>query len=180
MLNRNRYFHGFALRLLVIFGWVLAGACSKATDDQATGTEASSAESASSQEFKDSRPGPEWLGTLSEAKAQAAQAKKPVLAMISASWCGPCNAVKKDILPQAAVKTALSGYVLLYIDGDNNQIDTQTLGGNAFPTFVVLKADGVEAGRFIGARRTAGEFLDALKQITPEGGSARRSSGPKR
>jgi thioredoxin-like negative regulator of GroEL len=110
-------------------------------------------------------PNKDWLTKLRDAKAAAAEQQKPVLAMVSTSWCPPCNMMKKEILPQPSVRDALKKYVLVYIDGDENRPDAKALKVRGYPTFIVLSAKGEEVGRLVGARPTAEDFIGKLEGI---------------
>ncbi len=116
---------------------------------------------ASEGEGKPKLPG-QWLTNLEAAKAKAAKTNKPVLAVFSTSWCGPCQMMVRDIYPQPEVIAALNNWVPVYVDGDvyTDLVSQYEVPG--FPTFVVMNAKGEEQGRFVGGAGSAKSFLARL------------------
>jgi tetratricopeptide (TPR) repeat protein len=104
----------------------------------------------------------QWLTNLDAAKAKAAETNKPVLAVFSTSWCGPCQMMVRDIYPQPEVIAALNNWVPVYVDGDvyTDLVSQYEVPG--FPTFIVMNAKGEEQGRFVGGAGSPKSFLTRL------------------
>lgn len=130
--------------------------------DPSAGEEEPHAEGSSS-ESKDSAPSG-WLSDFETAKRKAKKENKPLLAVFSASWCGPCQALKKKVYPKASVKDELSQWVVVYIDGDAQPKLLEKHSVNAFPTLLVLSAAGEELERKEGMRPTPEAFLGFLRE----------------
>ena len=47
---------------------------------------------------------PAFVSTLAEAKTKAKAEGKPIIAVYSAVWCPPCQAMKKKVYPSSEVK----------------------------------------------------------------------------
>lgn len=108
-----------------------------------------------------------WNEDYKAGMAVAKTDNRPALLMFSASWCGPCNRMKKEVFTQAVVKRMLDNWVAIYIDGDKNHELMEQFHAEAFPTFIVLDPKGNEMGRFVGGV-AADEFLNNLRIIRTE------------
>lgn len=105
-----------------------------------------------------------WLEDWDEARQTASKTNKPLLAVFSAEWCGPCQYMIENVFNQGEVITALGAWVPVYLDaekGDNPELATR-YGISAFPTFVMFNSKGQEEGRMSGARQSE-DFVDDLE-----------------
>lgn len=108
-----------------------------------------------------------WTEDVNQGLGQAKAQGKPALLMFSASWCGPCNRMKKEVFTQDRVKERLRQWVTVYIDGDKHRELMEKYHAEAYPTFVVLTPDGKETGRFVGGVGPD-TFLDNLRILQTE------------
>lgn len=108
-------------------------------------------------------PSDKWSTDYDAALKAAQTQSKPVLIMFSASWCPPCNMMKKDVLPQKDVQAALDKWVLAYIDVDENKALPNRYQIQAIPTFVMLDSGGRELGRF--NYMQAGDFAGWINAV---------------
>ena len=93
---------------------------------------------------------PGWREDVEPALKEAKLDNKPVLVDFVASWCGPCQQMMRDVLPNPKVVEAMDGFVTVKADVDQysdlaNEHEVQYL-----PTFVVLDGQGREVHRFTG------------------------------
>ncbi len=75
------------------------------------------------------------------ALAEAGEPNKPVLLYFTADWCGPCQAMKKQVWPEDRVATAVNTSTLpVYVDVDdpNNAPLSQGYEVRAIPTFILI------------------------------------------
>jgi thioredoxin-like negative regulator of GroEL len=83
-----------------------------------------------------------WMSDIGDAQAEAKRTSRPMLVYFTASWCGPCQQMKKDTLPDASVKQSLAKYVPVMIDIDQQPDVAQKFGVRSIPTFMAVDADG--------------------------------------
>ncbi|MGB0597538.1 MAG: thioredoxin family protein [Rubripirellula sp.] len=91
-----------------------------------------------------------WMTDFEKAREKSAETGKPVLAMFSASWCGPCKMMIASVYPTDEAKQALDAFVPVYIDSEQ-QVDLATKNEvRAYPTFICFDADGESIGQHVG------------------------------
>ena len=87
-----------------------------------------------------------WRSDLSAAKVEAASGNKPILAYFTASWCGPCEGMKRTTWADRDVEQALRAYVPVKIDIDQQRDIAVEFAHYAqtdgVPFYVILGADG--------------------------------------
>ncbi len=121
--------------------------------------------------------GAEWMTDFDAAKAKAKAEDKAILMDFTGSdWCGPCMHLKSAVLDTPAFEAyAKDKFVLMEVDMPRNpEFDAelrrrnealgQKYGVQAFPTIMVLSADGQVAGGFLGGRSTVEEVTPLLDE----------------
>jgi len=97
----------------------------------------------------------QWLAEQNDFKevvATAQAGKKPILVVFSATWCGPCQGMKKKVFAAEEFPKISQGLLLLYIEG------TQDKGKKYMKDF------SVEAIPDIRLLSMNGEFIDKYQQ----------------
>ena len=105
--------------------------------------------------------------TFDEIVNIAKKENKPILAIFSATWCGPCKDVKKRVFSSDDFQKAADRVVLLYIEQTDPK-SKEYLKKNkvtAFPTFKIFSKEGVELDGRDPERTLAGflEWIDDVK-----------------
>lgn len=103
-----------------------------------------------------------WLTNWDQALAKAKAEGKPILAVFSAEWCGPCQMMIKQVYPKPEVKKMLESWVHVYLDDAQDPKTHEKFQIEGYPTFVMLSSEGVEEDRFVGGMMEA----DFVKRIT--------------
>jgi len=96
--------------------------------------------------FSEAGPG-EGAASLFEA---AAASGRPVMAVVTADWCGPCQVYKRDTLSDERVAARLDGAVeRVMVDSDASPELAAELGTRAIPRTVLLR-DGEIVDALVG------------------------------
>ncbi|GAB4383213.1 MAG: hypothetical protein Kow0022_02500 [Phycisphaerales bacterium] len=111
--------------------------------------------------------------TLDAALERSAQSGKPVLAIVTADWCGACQSFKRGALADPEIEQMVrTSFVPVSIDADRQTGDVARIGRVEYlPTSVVIRG-GREVERAAGAmsaERFAAMLRRALSESTPAG-----------
>jgi thioredoxin-like negative regulator of GroEL len=113
---------------------------------------------------KSSKPAFEksYEAVLKKAKASG----KPVIVIFSATWCPPCQAMKKDVYPSKEVAAYHDKFEWAYLDTDeaSNAEAAKKHRVEGIPHIAFLKSDGQEIDKQVGGSDPA-DFADTLKGI---------------
>tara|TARA_R110000850_G_scaffold169794_1_gene295068 strand:+ start:254 stop:796 length:543 start_codon:yes stop_codon:yes gene_type:complete len=100
--------------------------------------------------------------------AQAAKAaNKPLVVIFSATWCPPCQQMKKSVYPSREVAPYHNTFVWAYLDADdpkNKALMTQNRV-NGIPHIAFENASGNHIGKLTGGVAPA-YFADVLREMT--------------
>lgn len=106
-------------------------------------------------------------GTYGEALAQAKAENKLVFVDCYTSWCGPCKMLARQTFPAQSVGEYMNPrFVSLQIDMEKGEgIELAKLWNvDAYPTMVILDAEGNVKGRVVGFYRPE-QFLEEIKKL---------------
>lgn len=106
---------------------------------------------------------PGWRSDFEAALETARQEKKPVLATVSAVWCGACRQMQQLTLNDGQIARLIeSRFISVVIDGDQRADLVSRYGVTAFPTTFVLDANGKVLKQWVGFQSSSG-FLGELQ-----------------
>lgn len=84
----------------------------------------------------------QWVADLEPSLVQAKQGGRPVMAYFTATWCGPCQSLKRTLWADADVEAALRKRSAVKIDIDAHPELARRYSVEAVPTFILLDSDG--------------------------------------
>jgi thiol:disulfide interchange protein len=107
-----------------------------------------------------------WEHDYASALRRAKAENKVIFMDLWTEWCGPCQHLQKNVFPTSEGTAALAKVVpfsSLVQKRDGTPLPEGTklaekFNLNAFPTMVILDANGKELRRQVGAFRTGAEF----------------------
>lgn len=105
-----------------------------------------------------------WFTDINEASQAAASLKRPMLIHFYMESCGPCNWMEQKVLNQERIqKLAGSYYVMVKLDGNQNQELCSRLGILSFPADVIVSSEGKYITHSTGRQEVAqySDFLTA-------------------
>ena len=86
---------------------------------------------------------PEFMPTTTNLASMQFANDKPIVAIVTADWCPPCQALKKNALAdERVVEFLLSETQAVMIDGTDTALASETLqqlGVRVFPSTVVVR-----------------------------------------
>lgn len=107
--------------------------------------------------------------TLDQARAVSAESGRPVLAVATADWCGPCQALKRGALSDPDVAAYLrANTVPVYLEEGPDLAAIRSLGVRAYPTTLLIDGDTVLG--MIEGNADAGTYLEMIRRSVPSAG----------
>ena len=109
---------------------------------------------------------PKFKSDLGAALSAAKKEDKPVIAIFSAVWCGPCQAMKHDVYPSDAVKPYHDKFVWAYLDVDEaaNEKAASQFGVSGIPHIQFLNSAGKAVDKQVGSS-SAEAFANTLASV---------------
>lgn len=103
--------------------------------------------------------------SLDDAISLSKETGKPVYAVVTATWCGPCQRLKSTTLVDPQVESWIKEHTIpVYLDADENREEAGRLGVTGIPATFILK-DGQIAASTVGYA-DANHYLAFLKGST--------------
>ncbi len=98
-----------------------------------------------------------WVDGMPAGQQLAQEADKPMVVLFTASWCPPCQSLKKNVLTKGEVSDALkAGFIPVQIDltdrsASNPNLDVaQQYGVQGIPTVIAMTPEGEPIGTYAG------------------------------
>ena len=89
--------------------------------------------------------------TYAEAYRDAQAGDKPLLVLVSATWCPPCQVMKQTTIPELIQKDAFKDFHYATVDLDQQEdLARQLIGNRGLPQFIMFeKHDGQWVRRYL-------------------------------
>ena len=103
--------------------------------------------------------------TLAQALERAPAENKPIIAELSATWCGTCRSMDRLVFSDPQVKEFLTHQVIyVRIDEKDSEAEhfTQTYNAQGYPTILLLDVQG-QLIHYLPLTYDPGKFLRAVK-----------------
>lgn len=89
-----------------------------------------------------------WHSDFAKARAESRRRGLPLLVHFSASWCGPCRQMERDVLDTRSLQKRLGPHVVaVKVDTDRNPAITGRYRVKFLPTDLVVAPDGRQLAR---------------------------------
>src|SRR5262249_20696535 len=102
-----------------------------------------------------------WEKDFHAAMKRAEAEKKPVLVMMTASWCGWCKKLEADTLDDPWVRHVLSNVIIVKAYEDK-EVETK-YPQNGYPTLVFITPEGKEMHRIVGYKQSIPFLAECAK-----------------
>jgi hypothetical protein len=119
----------------------------------------------------------EYVESLPAARGRATSDARPVLVVCRAAWCRWSTEIAQGALADPRVVALSRRFVCVMLDADRHADACRGLSVTAFPTVLILAADGTERSRTVGrppAESLVAAMESGLSSSVAAGGSATR------
>ena len=104
-----------------------------------------------------------WRHDFAAAQSESHTTHKPIFLCFTATWCGPCQEMKKTTWASREVERALDAYTPEKIDVDEQPQLAKRYGVDSVPTLLILNDSG-EVQRKMTGGLTTPDFLKWLRE----------------
>lgn len=78
--------------------------------------------------------------TYASAFAEAQAAERPLVVVVTATWCPPCQVLKSKVIAPMEAKKGFAGVILAYVDMDKEPaLAKQLIGTQGIPQMIVFE-----------------------------------------
>jgi thiol-disulfide isomerase/thioredoxin len=105
--------------------------------------------------------------TYTEARRETTETGKPMLVMVSTDWCGPCQAMKRNVLPKLRDRGLFRRICFAQVNADKDRdLAKELTGGGPVPQLVMYRK--TERGWFR-RKLVGGQTVEKVEQFIKEG-----------
>jgi thioredoxin-like negative regulator of GroEL len=103
-----------------------------------------------------------------DAHEQAVKKGQPIVVMVSTEWCGPCQVMKKTIIPQVRQHGLLRRVAFAIVNPDHDRdLAMQLTGGGPVPQLVMYRM--TSEGGWLRRKLIGGQTVEAVEEFINQG-----------
>ena len=116
---------------------------------------------------------PKFVTSYRKALSESEKTGKPIILIFSATWCPPCQNMKKNVYPSADVTPFHDKFIWAYLDADDNQNEkaAKKFSVNGIPHIEFLDKTGESLDKQVGGSQPA-SFAKKLETLLAKIGPA--------
>ena len=81
--------------------------------------------------------------TYTEARRQITETGRPMVVMVSTDWCGPCQSMKRNVLPRLRERGMFKKVAFAQVNADrDSELAKELTGGGPVPQLVMYRRSG--------------------------------------
>jgi thiol-disulfide isomerase/thioredoxin len=104
--------------------------------------------------------------TYADARRQTTETGKPMVVMVSTDWCGPCQVMKRNVLPKLRERGLFKKVTFAQVNADkDSELAKELTGGGPVPQLVMYRR--TERG-WLRRRLVGGQSVEAVEKFIKE------------
>src|SRR3972149_9289883 len=105
--------------------------------------------------------------TYTEAHRLTTETGRPLVVMVGTDWCGPCQAMKRNILPRLRERGLFKRVAFAQVNADReNELAKELTGGGPVPQLVMYRRTN---NGWLRRKLIGGQNLETIEQFINEG-----------
>jgi len=105
--------------------------------------------------------------TYTEARRKVVETGRPMVVMVGTDWCGPCQAMKRNILPKLRERGLFKRVAFAQVNADrDSELAKELTGGGPVPQFVMYRR--TDHG-WLRRKLIGGQSVEKVEEFIKEG-----------
>jgi thiol-disulfide isomerase/thioredoxin len=104
--------------------------------------------------------------TYTEARREITETGRPMVVMVSTDWCGPCQSMKRNVLPRLRERGIFKKVAFAQVNADrDSELAKELTGGGPVPQLVMYRRSG---RGWIRSKLIGGQSVEKVEQFINE------------
>ncbi|MGA2061278.1 MAG: thioredoxin family protein [Thermoguttaceae bacterium] len=104
--------------------------------------------------------------TYTEARRQITETGRPMVVMVSTDWCGPCQSMKRNVLPRLRERGTFKKVAFAQVNADrDSELAKELTGGGPVPQLVMYRRSG---RGWVRSKLVGGQSVEKVEQFINE------------